>query len=160
MRLIHIVFAVLINSVLFGCASGSERTVQAEAQKFLTALLSKDERALIAFEGDERVFSDGIRLNRDIYDYLYRPKGDKTKSVLDIAMMGKISIKVIPQPDNSFIAVFYPQKFKRRVDTSVTFLKTQWMEKYFACAFRWSNGKIVLHQNFCFAETDGPFPEN
>lgn len=159
MRLMHIVLAVFLIFFLFGSASGSNRTDQAEAQKFLSALLSKDERKLIVFEGDEQAFSDGTRLNRDIYDFLYR-QGSKTKSVLDIARMGRISIKILQQPDNSFIAVFYPHSFKRRVDTSVTFLETQWMEKYFACAFRWSNGRLVLHQNFCFAETDGPFPES
>lgn len=157
MRLIHVVLAVFLNFVPFGSASGSDRAVQAEAQKFLSALLSRDERALIAFGDDEQVFSDGVRLNQDIADFLYRRTGEKNKSVLDIARMGRISIKVIPQPDSSFIALFYPNKFKKRVDTSVTFLQTQWMERYFACAFRWSNGQLVLHQNFCFAETDGPF---
>jgi len=160
MRPIHIVLAVFLNFALFGSASGSDRAVQAEAQKFLTALLSKDERALIAFEGDEEVFSDGVHLNEDIVDFLYGRKGDKTKSLLDIARMGKISIKVIQQPDNYFIVLFYPHKFKKRVDFSVTFIETQWMKKYFACAFRWANGQLVLHHNFCFAETDGPFPED
>ena len=129
MRLIHIFLAVFLSSFFVGSASGSDRTNLAEAHKFLSALLSKDERALIVFEGDEEVFSDGIRLNRVIYDFLYRQKYNKTKSVPDIARMGTISIKVLQQPDDSFIAVFYPHRFKTEVDTSVTFLETQWMEK-------------------------------
>lgn len=106
------------------------------------------------------MFYDGAQLNADIFGFLYQPNKKNGKSVLEIAKRGKITFKIIPQPDNSLIIVYYPQKYGKLVNTSVKFLATQWMEKYFACAFRLSNGRLVLHQNFCFAETDGPFSES
>ena len=151
---------VLLSSALISEAGENNHTLKAETQRFLTALLSKDERVLVAFEDDGPFFSDGVHLNPDIYNFLYRPVDNQSHSIIDITKQGRLSIKILPQVDNSFIAVFYPRKFKKQVDTSLTFLKTEWMEKYFACAFRWSNGRLVLHHNFCFAETDGPFPKN
>jgi hypothetical protein len=128
------------------------------ATAFLDALLSKDERQLHAYTNEGVGFFESGHLQRDIAEFLYEDHGD-WKSVSSIAGIGHLESVVIPQGENVAIVLYVPSIHKKHI-ADATFLKTQWMKKYFACQFNTSSQQWKLYGNFCFAETDGPFPED
>lgn len=140
-------------------AKAKDSNVGLEAKKFLVHLLTKNEKKLIEYEEGQKIFSSEGKINGDIYDFLYTSSAN-SKSVVEIAKMDKISIKVIKQKENVVTVLFYPKKFHRAINNDVTFLENEWMKKYFACEFVIRNGELKFYYNFCFAETGGPFHSN
>lgn len=141
-----------------GFVSAKEKysKVSVEAKKFLTHLLTKNEAKLIEYEDGQNIFSSEGKINGDIYDFLYTSKTN-SKSVVEIAEMDKVLIKVIKQKGNVVTILFYPKKFQWVINNDLTFLEKEWMKKYFACEFVIRRGELKLHYSFCFAETGGPF---
>lgn len=152
LRMLGLVCALVFN----GAAMAQVQERQA-VRTFLNALFARDEVRLLAFTQSERVSSSAGKLDPYVYDFLYKPRPG-SKTVLEIAKIDKLLFKIFRQPDDTFIVIFYPKKYHWNVNNDVKFLETQWLEKYFACWFELREGKLRLHANFCFAETDGPFP--
>ncbi|WMW78917.1 hypothetical protein RF679_09580 [Undibacterium cyanobacteriorum] len=157
-----IVFAISFFTLVFtnsAEAKANERNLHAQVNQFLVYLLTKNEGKLAAYEVGERTFSSKGKLDSEIYDFLYKsePAPSEWKSIIEIAKMDKLQVKLIKQDDGSIFVLFFPEKYRRSVNSDVTFLEEQWMKKYFACQFDLHGGKIKLKYNFCFADTDGPF---
>lgn len=128
-----------------------------EARRFLKYVLEKNERELIKFAEPSGRYFKGTRLKGEIFTFLYSSQG-QWRSVNDIAKMGKLLVKIVKQDDGRIIVIYYPQKYYLPVNADVRFLESEWMRKYFACEFEVRDRRLLLGENFCFAETDGPFP--
>lgn len=146
----------LFNVFGFANAKAKDSKESVEAKKFLVHLLTKNEMKLIEYEDGQKIFSSEGKLNEDIYDFLYTSTTN-SKSVVEIAKIDKILIKVIKQKESIITVLFYPKKFHWAINNDVNFLENEWMKKYFACEFVNRNGELKLYYNFCFAETGGPF---
>lgn len=156
MKTFLLILTLFCSFSVAGLAKAKESKVNVEAKKFLVHLLAKNEMKLIGYEEGKKIFSSDGKINKDIYDFLYTSTTN-SKSVVEIAKMDKILIKVIKQKGNVVTILFYPKKFHQAINNDVTFLENEWMKKYFACEFVIRNGELKLYYNFCFAETDGPF---
>lgn len=151
--LLYLSFLAFITPV----AAGPNGSHTSQAKSFLESLLAKNEEKLIEFTGHRERFFSGSKLNSDFYDFLYKPEPGRN-SVVEIANLDKILVKIVKQKNGKIIVLYYPQKYSRQVNNDVKFLQQEWMNKYFACEFTVRGAKLILEQNFCFAETDGPFP--
>ena len=127
------------------------------AREFLEALMTHDVGALKSFASE---FGGGQQhqLDPEIEEFLFRDAGDWL-SVTSIAEIAPLEIVIVYQNDVQFLALYVPKSSMRSV-TSDEFLQTQWMKKYFACQFKKTAGSWKLYMNFCFAETDGPYPSD
>ena len=129
-----------------------------KARVFLEHLLARDEESIVKYLGKSRAFHSGDKLNQEIYDFLYRRKmGEEWKSVLEIASLGSLGIKIVPQGSNVITVLYFPTRFQTEIEDE-RFLVNEWMKKYFACEFEAVGDGWEFYQNVCFAETDGPFP--
>ncbi|MDH5434805.1 MAG: hypothetical protein OEY19_12750 [Gammaproteobacteria bacterium] len=136
--------------------SEAKSTIHDEnAKTFLSILLNKDEKGIIQYMGKSDVFLTNGKINEDIMDFLYKSE-QAWKSVNDIAAIDKLNFKIIPQESEVVTVIYYPEKFKNKIE-DIQFLEKEWMEKYFACEFEEIDGKWTFYQNVCFAETGGPF---
>ncbi|MBC3832311.1 hypothetical protein H8K33_12375 [Undibacterium amnicola] len=158
MKISLLILTLLCSFIVSGFVGAQEkdRKVSIEARKFLAHLLSKNEAKLIEYEDEQNIFSSEGKINGDIYDFLYTSKTN-SKSVVEIAEMDKVLIKVIKQKGNVVTILFYPKKFQWEINNDLTFLEKEWMKKYFACEFVIHRSKLKFHYSFCFAETGGPF---
>jgi hypothetical protein len=138
----------------------SDRAAQdtSRARSFLNALLAKNETRLYSYTNSGAGFFEGKHLAKEISDFLY---GDHEgwKSVTRIAESGPLESVIVPQGNHVVIVLYVPAANRKDIG-GAHFLKSQWMKKYFACQFDISNQQWKLVANFCFAETDGPYPED
>jgi hypothetical protein len=132
--------------------------MQLTAERFLKALLSQDEKVLFEYGGGGDIFFKAGKLLPAISDFLYHPDGDWL-AVTSIAELGPLEAVVVPQQDHIFVILYVPKQYRENI-TDSTFLSSQWMKKYFACQFVQSQSGFRLYENFCFAETDGPYAED
>ena len=130
------------------------QAVLRDAEKFLGALLAQDQEALRAYDGSVFFDSNGIR--PEIRDFLYESKGE-WRSIIEISRLGEIRPVVVPQGNGTIIVLYVPSIYESEV-SNAGFLSEQWMKKYFACHFILEGSHWMLYENFCFAETDGPYP--
>ena len=56
--------------------------------------------------------------------------------------------------------LFYPAEEQSKIDEDGQYQRQQWMKGFFASECLLESGRIQMRQKLCFAETDGPFPEN
>lgn len=127
------------------------------ANKFKDALLTRDYDVLRDFSGvGDTVFFDGDKLDKDIYDFLYTERSSiDGGSIIKISKSPLIT-RIIPQKNGVFTAIYIQRKYQEQWKDQY-FLESQWMKSYFACEFIWNGERYLLYQNFCFAETGGPF---
>ncbi len=127
----------------------------AVAKAFLAALLSRDERTLRSFG---QGFFEGGNLDKETNDFLYKadPK-HKKRSVVQIAAEGDLEVVLVRQKAGIVTVIYVPKQHRAGVK-KMSFLQQEWMNKYFACEFDTTKPQWVLHYNFCFSETDGPYP--
>ncbi|GAA0586307.1 hypothetical protein [Rhizomicrobium electricum] len=125
------------------------------AKAFLTALLSRDERTLRSFGA---AFFEGGKLDKETNDFLYKadPK-HKKRSIAQIAADGDLEIVLVRQRAGIVTVIYVPKQYRAGA-MKMSFLEQEWMNKYFACEFDTTKPHWVLHYNFCFSETDGPYP--
>jgi len=131
-------------------------TPEQHAAAFLKALLARDERALYAY--GPGFFISG-KLPPATIEFLYKSDPKRGyRSVTDIAADGPLVTTIVPQADKNVVMVIYvPMKYKAGLK-STKFLESEWMKKYFACWFDTTDSQWRLYYNFCFDETDGPYP--
>jgi hypothetical protein len=127
---------------------------QHTAEVFLRALLAQDEHSLRAYDGN--VFFNSEGLLPEIKDFLYKSKGE-WRSVIEISGLGELRPIIVPQKSGAIIVLYVPSVYESQV-SNAAFLSAEWMKKYFACQFVVQNNGWKLYENFCFAETDGPYP--
>jgi hypothetical protein len=127
------------------------------AREFLEALMTHDVGTLRSFASN---FGGGQQSQWDseIEEFLFRDAGDWL-SVTSIAKIAPLEIVIVYQSDVQFLALYVPKSSMKSVKSD-EFLQTQWMKKYFACQFKKTAGSWKLYMNFCFAETDGPYPSD
>ena len=165
---LNVIVFCFLNAGVIGCQSSADGSLAlakneqvpslAQAEEFLGYLLVRDEKSIIKYMGDSEIFLTDGKISQDIIDFLYA--GNKQggwKSVLEIAKLDKVSIKLIKQKNNVITVLFYPRKYSNQMN-DLSFLENEWMKKYFACEFEIINGTWEFYQNVCFAETDGPYP--
>lgn len=163
--------AVITGIVLCGCdtanfhadkrelASNSKnevakRDVNSAALEILTAILNRNQEKLAGFTEEPELFFENQKLSSEVFNFLYQ-NDNLTGIHLSI---DDFTIKTLPQGNNIYI-VLYAQKNESRNFDDMQFLKQEWMKRYFACGIHLAaDGRVFLHENFCFAETDGPFP--
>ncbi len=159
MKIILLVMSLLSGSIFPNLvnAKTQENAITIEVNKFLGYLISRNEAKLAEFEDGNPIFSSNGKLNNDIYNFLYKPNSP-SKSTIEITKLDRLKIKIVKQSDNVITVLFYPKKYHWSINRDPAFLERQWMKKYFACEFKVLGDKLKLFHNFCFAETDGPFP--
>lgn len=132
-------------------------SLKEKVNEFLTILIQKDEQTLVSkYASGSASFSQNGKLNPDIYRFLYENKDENYRPVTNIVDQDDYYIKVIPQANGSYIALFTKNKYKEQA-SSTYFLENEWMKKYFACEFELVEGELSFKHNICFAETGGPF---
>lgn len=157
-KLAVVAVIILSQSQLHAHKSGEPNDMVSMANGFLSALLARDHVAMRRYVADESRFFGSNGLQEDIAKFLYVSKGNK-KSVLDIAALGRIEYKFIPQADGRVLVLFFPAQDRKLIDGDLGYLKKRWMDRYFACEFESSAKIFAMADNFCFAETGGPFHE-
>lgn len=164
-RILVVAFGVLAMYPSYGEAQSRERDVYLISQKgfgsnitndspkvaaaFLKALQARNLKQLSRFVvADADFFATGGKLQPWFSDFV---------SSVEKIGRSELAIKIVPQASDRFIALYIP-KAKRGKLEDIKFLQTRWMEEYFACEFSKTQEGYKLHVNFCFAESDGPFP--
>jgi hypothetical protein len=143
-----------------GTSSASQPVTRDDvASSFIEALLRKDYAALRPYAGgDGSGFFVGERLDPEIESFLYQDDpASGTRSASQIVGAEGYRFKIIPQEDQVFTVLYVRSEDFPNLE-SAEFLEAEWMKRYFACEFIADGARYRLHQNFCFAETDGPFP--
>lgn len=158
MKLVYAIFMLMLISSSCSLADESDAYLKGKARDFLTALLSIDEETLATkYASNSKSFTKEGKLNREIYSFLYDDKDGEYLPVTKIVSSSDAYIKVIPQGQERYIALFMREKLRENA-SSISFLENEWMKKYFACEFELANGELTFYQNICFAESGGPFP--
>lgn len=128
--------------------------------KLKEALRVGTAEALIPYFEHPDVMAPGGRLTPHDAAYL---RGESQggigplKPVRDILKEPVAVLATRQEPGDEWIVVFIPES-KRGSLKSAAFLETGWMTDYFACWVDRRDGKVRIIQNFCFNETDGPYP--
>jgi hypothetical protein len=136
--------------------AGVDSEQERKALTFVRALLSKDLHSLKKYGVTDEFFMPSGKLRPEIHDFLYG-KIPGWRSAREIAEDGKLTAVVVPQDDNQVIVIYVSKERKERLK-DIEFLQSEWMKQYFACQFDTREDPWKLHMNFCFAETDGPYP--
>lgn len=126
-----------------------------QAEVFLGYLLQNDQEKLLSYTQDPALYATDGKLHQQINDFLYLSRNGM-RAVIDIARMGDLKTRLVYQPDNRITVIYVPSRYEAELSKE-EFLQAEWMRKYFACEFYAHEGGWKLANNFCFAETDGPF---
>jgi len=139
--------------------SKQNNALQGDMNQFVLAMLDRNEEYLVEeYLKSSPTFSSNEKFTKEIAYFLYgRDAKSGKKSVLDFFSRDNFKTKIIWQKDNVFTLIVVHEKNYNKLD-ELSFLQQEWMKQFLACEFVLKDEGIVLYQNVCFAETDGPFP--
>jgi hypothetical protein len=148
--------------ILSGCEAQSASqsvVIQAKVDEFILDLLDRNEEKLVKkYLESSPNFSLNGKLTKDIANFLYNTDSKSgMQSVLNIVSKNNFRAKIIWQKEDKFTVVVIDESKYDKLN-ELSFLENEWMKQYFACEFILRGDLILLYQNVCFAETDGPFP--
>lgn len=133
--------------------------VQTLALEFVTSIRQKNLNRIAQYWAfDDGSVSDPFQA-LDPLDYQFLYGGDlmgNAKPVLEIIGSGELGIKAIDLKNDTYYVLFYPIEIAHEID-AVNYQEKNWMDTFFSCLFKMHDGKLVLDENFCFNETDGPY---
>ena len=123
----------------------SQAEIEREGRRFLDALLSRDLTTLQSYEPYPGAFFVEGALKPTIDAYLYAETvGDpRFLSVVQIARKGELAVMLDGENADEFTILFHLQDRRDRMRDM----------RYLRDGERW-----ILRSNFCFEETDGPYP--
>lgn len=127
--------------------------------KLKEALREGTAEALIPYFEHPEAMAPGGELSS--YDAAYlrglRQGGSSPLKPVRQILKEPVAVLATSQPKGDWIVVFIPEAKRYALDDS-GFLETGWLTDYFACRVDRRGGKLRIVHNFCFNETDGPFP--
>lgn len=168
-KLLFSAFALaLVVVTLFACqAKGPWRSVDPEAiaagRELLAVLETGEPDRLESYLASRTDLLGPERLGEEARVHVYdgdsiRRFHPRLRSVVEIIALGDIEILGAPQPDGSIILAFVPGRYLPEAQR-FGFYTDEWMRKFFACSFKKLDGRWQLAWEICFAESDGPWPE-
>lgn len=139
----------------------ADQQMKNTANHLLNSLQKKDFQSLRNFaRGSEEKFFNEKMLRKEIYNFIYHSQAAVYLGIKNYndKKNDTIRAKYIPQEKERYILIFYLESDESKL-LNIKFLEEQWMKKYIACdLIKSQEGELIFYENFCFAETGGPFP--
>ncbi len=134
------------------------------ARELVAAIRARDDQTLLTFLESPSNHSRNGKLEPTITEFLFdgtairKYWAENAKSPAELLALGDPHIVMRPTDEKEAIVFFVAPQFAEEAGAGDPFYRSNFMRKYFACRFDKTAYGWKMKYSFCYAETEGPFP--